>query len=246
MHAFRLVGSAKSSSAAARAPGLLALLIALASCTPQPSSRGPAAPAAVVPGAAPMGPAYRIDAAHSSLRILVYRAGALARLGHNHVLESHELGGEVHLPAATVLAGASFDVAVPVATLVIDDAAARRAEGAEFASQPSAADIDGTRHNLLGPAVLDAGVYPMLRVHGVTRAASTGLEADARIELHGHSSTRAVPLTVTHGDGRLTIRGGFGVAQSALGLAPFSLALGALSVRDEIEVRFEIVARAGG
>ena len=243
-----LGGSAKSSSAAARIAALLALLGALAACTPHPASRAPTAPAVLAPGAAatPAGPLYRIDAAHSSLRILVYRAGALARLGHNHVLESHELGGEVRLAAAGQLAGAHFDTSFAVTTLVIDEAAARRAEGADFATQPSAGDIEGTRHNLLGPMVLDAGAFPVVRVHGVTKSGSGGLEADVTIEVHGHSSTLNVSLTAANGDGRLTIRGGFGVAQTALGLTPFSLALGALSVRDAIEVRFEIVAVPAG
>ena len=39
------------------------------------------------------GKAYRVDENQSELRVLVYRAGAMARLGHNHVLVNRALCG---------------------------------------------------------------------------------------------------------------------------------------------------------
>ena len=56
--------------------------------------------------------------------------------------------------------------------------------------------------------------------------------------------TKLANALVMHFAQQLTIHGGFGVSQAALGLAPFSTGLGALSVRDELEVRFRIVAVA--
>jgi hypothetical protein len=38
------------------------------------------------------------------------------------------------------------------------------------------------------------------------------------------------------------VRGGFTVQQGTLGLEPFSVALGALRVRDDLAVRFRLVA----
>src|SRR5260370_42498858 len=37
--------------------------------------------------------AYSIDSAQSELRLLVHRAGPLARLGHNHVILNRAIGG---------------------------------------------------------------------------------------------------------------------------------------------------------
>jgi hypothetical protein len=127
---------------------------------------------------------------------------------------------------------------------VVDEPAARHAEGAEFDSVPTVADIDGTRHNMLGSSLLDAEHFPRIRVHGTTAGTARALTASVTFEVHGKESTAEVPVTVTPGEGVLTVRGGFGIRQSALGLAPFSVALGALSVRDELEVRFDLVARA--
>ncbi len=60
----------------------------------------------------------------------------------------------------------------------------------------------------------------------------------------GHESTLAVPFTVDIAPGRLSAGGTFTVRQSALGLAPFSVLLGALRVQDEMRVKFEFVAAA--
>ena len=246
MHDWKSGSSGKSSSALAAAA--LALLGGLNACAPAPR---PAAGPAVVPPVAPQGeavpagPAYRIDAARSELRILVYRSGALARLGHNHVIESHELKGEVHLTNAGVLDRAAFSLAVPVGGFIVDASASRREEGADFASEPSSADIEGTRHNLLGPGVLDAAAFPTLGVDGTTSVTAAGATAHAHLTVRGRASTLEVPVTVAHGPHELTIRGGFGVAQSSLGMTPFSVGLGALSVRDQLEVRFTIVAVEG-
>ena len=245
MHDWKSESPAKSSSAAAAPALAIALAIGIGACAPAPRpTPGPV----IVPtaqAALPTGPAYRIDPARSEIRILAYRSGALARLGHNHVIESHELNGEVHLAGAGVLAGAAFSSTVPVAGFIVDASASRREEGADFASEPTSADIEGTRHNMLGAGVLDAAVFPTLSVDGTTSVTAAGVTAHARLLVHGHSSTIEVPLTVTQAAGLLTIRGGFGVAQSALGLTPFSVGLGALAVRDQLEVRFTIVAVEG-
>ena len=241
MHDWNSDGSKQSSSAGALAGLALALLISLDACTPAPRP-GPGAVAVTAAEALPAGPVYRIDPARSELRILAYRSGALARLGHNHVIESHELTGEVRLAAAGVLGGAAFSTTVPVAGFIVDASASRHEEGADFASEPTSADIEGTRHNLLGPGVLDAAAFPALTVDGSTTVTAAGVTAHARLNVRGHSSTVEVPLTVTAAPHLLTIRGGFGVTQSSLGLTPFSVGLGALAVRDQLELRFTIVA----
>jgi hypothetical protein len=240
---------AESGESSSRVSGRRLVLVALAllgACGAPPRQPAPAAPAPPVAVAAPTGPAYRIDPERSELRILVYRAGALARFGHNHVLVSRALGGEVRVAAPGVVVGGTFDVSLAVASFAVDEPVARHEEGAEFSTEPSAADVEGTRRNLLGPGVLDAAAFPTLRVHGVTGGTATGPSAQATVELRGRSTPLTVPLTVTDAGSTLTVRGGFGVLQSALGLTPFSAALGALAVRDEIEVRFRIVAVRGG
>ncbi len=194
-----------------------------------------------MPPAGPVeGVRYRIDPERSEVRILVYRTGPLARLGHSHVLLVRGLEGEVWLPADP--AAGHFSLTFPVEALAVDEPAARREEGEEFASEPSAEDVAGTRRNLLGAAVLDAAEYPRVAIRGAAVRGPAGLVARARIRVRDQTLELEVPVVFEATGGALSVRGGFSVLQSALGLTPFSIGLGALRVRDEIAVRFRLVA----
>ncbi len=63
---------------------------------------------------------FAIDAAASDIHWLVYKAGALARLGHNHVIAVPGLRGSVTVGAQD-LSASHFEIVIPVADLVIDD-----------------------------------------------------------------------------------------------------------------------------
>lgn len=237
-------GIAPESSSGRRRAGiaLAAVAVALAAgCAP--AGRAPSAER-VLPGApaVPAGVRYRLDAARSDVRILVYRAGALASLGHNHVLRVRGLEGQLWLPADP--AAARFALSFPVAALAIDEPGARREEGSEFAETPSAEDIAGTRRNLEGPAVLDAARHADIRLEGAAARGATGLVVRTRITVRDGGADLEVPVEVTTRGEEVVVRGGFPVTQSGLGLVPFSVALGALKVRDELTVRFRLVAIA--
>ena len=87
---------------------------------------------------------YVVDAAQSDVHWLVYKAGALARLGHNHTIAVGDLSGDVAVNRDD-LAKSLFDLRFSVADLVVDDPALRSTLGEEFASVPTAEDIAGTR-----------------------------------------------------------------------------------------------------
>jgi len=226
----------KSSSARVAAGATIALVACvLVAC--QPSARRPAAPAATVAPAVAAGRHLVLDPARSELRVLAYRAGALARLGHNHVLINRDLAGELWLAGESA---GHVELGVPVAAFRVDEPAARREEGADFDTVPSPADIDGTRHNLLGPRVLDASAHPEIRILG--ELAPGGASVAVRVVVRGVETPLAVPVSMQWRGATLEADGAFTVRQSALGLEPFSVALGALQVRDDLTVRFHLVA----
>lgn len=217
----------------------------LMNAPPTGSARRPVQrPAATAPTVA-TGPRYQLDDARSELRILAYRDGALARFGHNHVLLARDMKGEF-VPGDDRHPG-TFQLRLPIAALRIDESAARAAAGAEFESVPSAADIEGTRRHLLGPDQLDAERYPELRVTGTLDGPATGLTAHALIEVRGVATSLDVPVAIrAAADGSVVASGEFRVQQTRLGLIPYSVALGALQVRDELAVRFTLVGSRGG
>ena len=244
MHAEHPRSLNESSKGRRRLLAAIALLLLATACGP--ARRLPPPVAAVArPAGSASGPRYTIDPARSEIRVLVYRAGPLARFGHNHVLIAHGVSGSVRLPAPGVYAGAQFELSFPVEGLSVDDSAARQAEGAEFEGVPSAADIAGTRSNLLGPKLLDGATFPSVAVSGTTAAGTAGLVAHATATLKGVVSALDSPLTYSEAAGTLTVRGGTGTTHARLGLTPFGVALGSLTVREDIELRFTLVAVAG-
>jgi polyisoprenoid-binding protein YceI len=176
----------------------------------------------------------------------VYRAGPLASVGHNHVLASHELGGTIYVPAE--ITRSTFQMHVPVATLTVDETALRAQQAsADFPPDVSDSAREGTRHNMLGEALLDAANYPeiVLQATPVQAAAPAGtVMAQVQSTVRAQVRTFTAPLRYELGDHTVTVSGEIPLRQSDLGLTPFSAMLGALQVQDEMRISFRIVARA--
>lgn len=171
--------------------------------------------------------------------MLVYKAGTMARLGHNHVILNRELGGWVAVGRES-----SFWLEVPAAGFVVDDAGARAAEGAEFEPPVPEDARAGTLHNMLGAALLDAASHPTITVQSLKITDGPNPTATLRIAVAGRESTLTMPFALERGNGRLTATGVVALRQSTLGLTPFSVMLGALQVQDEFTLKFRIVALA--
>jgi len=219
------------------------------SSAPASAPQPPPAPSAPLPRA---GTPYDIAAQESLLTILVYRGGALASAGHNHVIASHDLRGTIYVPSEILQS--SFEVHVPVATLTVDEAALLAQQpAAQFPPDVSEGAKEGTRRNMLGEALLDAERNPEIVLRALQLEPPPGAAADAAAVLaHVHSTVRGqqraftVPVRFRLGaDGTLEASGEFPLRQSELGLTPFSALLGALQVQDEMQVKFRIVARRG-
>ncbi|MBC7982649.1 MAG: YceI family protein [Candidatus Obscuribacterales bacterium] len=212
--------------------------------------RAPATRPASIPGtestsaAAPtVATRYRIDGAASSLHILVYRAGALARLGHNHVVSSSKVSGFVAVDP--ILAKSHVQIILPVASVVVDDADARRLEGEDFSAEVPLEARESTRSNLLRAEILDVARYPEIslqsvRVSGLHAAPSLVM----RVKLKDVEREVTVPVQMSYGTKNLTATGEFQLKQTDFGITPFSAGLGALQVRDTLVIKFRIVARA--
>ena len=78
------------------------------------------------------GPRFIVDQEASEIRLLVYRAGPLARFGHNHVITGR-VRGEIRAGVGTAASG--FRLEVPIESFVVDPPAARMEEGDEFATE---------------------------------------------------------------------------------------------------------------
>lgn len=218
---------------------LIALFALLCGCALPPKAPPAAAPSIAV--AAPSGAFERYEVVTSHVEIRAFREGPMASLGHNHLISSDALSGTIDL--RDPVSDTRFTFELPLDSLVVDDPAARSTAGADFAKEVPQADRDATRRNMLGPYVLDAARQPVLRLTADSLAGGpTQFQAQVRVGLRGEERIIDVPLSAQIKDGKIGVHASFKLHHADLGLTPFSVALGALRVRDEIEIDCRIDA----
>ncbi|RTL40080.1 MAG: YceI family protein [Burkholderiales bacterium] len=164
------------------------------------------------------------------LRVLVFRGGTAARLGHNHVLRAGDL--QVSWAAAGPTLRFRLDA------LQIDPPALRTALGPAFSSAVDDAAREGTRANLL--KALDAAAHPEVSVSTLQQVGEGPRRAvEAEIRLHGVVRRQWFVAEVdgTRARGEVVIR------QSDFGVQPFTVLGGLLAVQDALIVQFELVQR---
>ena len=177
--------------------GLAALLIA---CQP---TRDATSSAAIESNAQPEIPVnaqhFAIVSEQSRLVVLVYRAGSLARLGHNHVVSSHSITGDIYV--ASPLERSVFSIAIPVLDFVVDDADLRTEFGDDFSATVDADAIAGTRQNMLSAQQLDAERWSTIdiRSRSPTRVDNTW-QIEIDVTTRGQQRQLQVPAQVNIAD----------------------------------------------
>ena len=220
---------------------LAVVFLLAAGCTRPPAPAAAPPPVRLAPDTLP---SERYVVVFSSLAIRVHPDGPLARLGHPHLICSGELTGVIELREPATATG--FALTLPSGSLAVDDPVECARVGAGVPAEVPAAAREGTRRNLLGPALLDAGRHPELRL------ASAGLSggpeqftAQVQVSVHGTPHLVSVPVEVAFRGDRLTAAGRFALSHGDLGLTPFAVALGALRVADMIDIEFRLEAQRG-
>jgi polyisoprenoid-binding protein YceI len=206
----------------------------------------PAAPTAVLPEpvsaeiSVPIAATrFAIDPQGSEVRLLVYRAGPLARFGHNHVIV-----GRVHgeIRAGNAGAASGFRLEIPVDSFGVDPPAARAEEGADFAAEVSEQARNGTRENMLGASVLDAADHPRIAIASIALVGPDwNPTVTARVTLRGATRDLRFPAAVFRDGARLTVIANFRINQSDFGIEPLALLGGGLRVHDPIDIRVRLV-----
>lgn len=175
------------------------------------------------PRAADTSSARSIDTERSVLTVRVYKAGAFSAFGHDHEIRAPIQKGAFDEGKATV------DFAVNSRALRVLDS-----DG----SDKDRAEIQAT---MLGPKVLDSDKFPEIRFRSteVTRVSEGRWTVHGALALHGQ--TRPVKIDVERQAGRY--RGSARLRQTEFGITPVTVAGGAVKVKDEVRVEFEVVGR---
>jgi polyisoprenoid-binding protein YceI len=219
----------------------IAALLLLAGCAGLLRVEAPVAPPAEFPEgdyqqAAKQGkPVYRVDPAASIVVVEVRRGGSLARLGHDHVVASHDVTGYVAPGEGRA------DLYVALAKLAVDEPELRKEAG--FDTQPSESDIEGTRSNMHAH-VLETEKYPfaLIAVKGAD-AKQKNPTLSVGVTLHGQTRTFQVPSEIDADEKAITVSGRLAFNQTDFGITPYALLGGAIAVKDGLALRFRIRAK---
>lgn len=164
--------------------------------------------------------ARALDTAKSTMKVRVYKSGVLSALGHNHEIAAPIAGGTVDLTARQV------ELRVGAAALKVLDPGVSEKDRAE------------TQRVMLGSEVLDAVGHPEIIFHstGAEPAGAGVWKLRGNLTLHGQ--TRPVEVEVRE-DGEHYV-GTSRFKQTGFGIQPVKVAGGAIRVKDEIRIEFDI------
>jgi polyisoprenoid-binding protein YceI len=171
------------------------------------------------------------------LAIHVGRSGLFKFAGHEHEVLAQAIAGRIVAdPDALERSSVTLDF----------EGAALRVSGE---GEP-AGDAPKVQEAMLGPKVLEVSRFPAIgfrstRVTGKALGAggSYELQLEGELTVRGIARALTLPLQVELREDRLVARGRTSLRQSAFGINPISIA-GVVKVKDELDIDFEIVARA--
>jgi polyisoprenoid-binding protein YceI len=170
--------------------------------------------------AAAIGQQRAIDTGKSVMTVRVYKAGLLSALGHDDEIAGSIAGGAVD-PAAR-----QVDLHTHTRALQVRD--------------PGVSDKDRTeiQSTMQGPEVLDAERYPEIafRSTGAEPLGAGSWKVHGNLTLHGQ--TRTVTVEVQEKGGHYVGTSRF--KQTEFGIKPVKVAGGAIRVKDEIRIEFDI------
>jgi polyisoprenoid-binding protein YceI len=164
-----------------------------------------------------------IDTELSTITVHVFSGGLLAGLGDNH---------EIH---GAVKRGTINDSNPAEVHIVVDAASFRVLDPGASAKNRAAVQM-----RMLGPDVLDVNRFPeiLFDSESAERSEAGAWTVRGQLTLHG----QARPLTTTVSGAQGHYKGSLALKQSDFGIAPIRVAGGAVKVKDQLTIDFDIVA----
>jgi polyisoprenoid-binding protein YceI len=164
-----------------------------------------------------------IDVEHSSMTIHVSKSGLFSFAGDNHEIHAPIASGTVNEAAQTV------ELRVESAKLTVLDPNLSESKRAQV------------QQEMTGPHVLDAGRFPEIsfRSTHISQDKPSTWQVTGDLTLHGQ--TRSITMHVNGRGGRY--HGTATLKQTDFGITPISIAGGAVKVKDEVAIDFDVVTR---
>ncbi len=177
---------------------------------------------------------YAIDARGSRFTLYAYAGGMLSMVGHDPVIVARELTGDVRFsPEDPGAAGVLLKI--PAGPLAVQN----------DISDKDRREIEQTMRE----EVLEVEKYPEIVYEASKPLVETlnesryRVQLDGELSLHGVARRERVSLQMFVVGDTLRVQGDAVVRQSDYGIAPPSVAGGALKIKDEVKCVFDLLAR---
>ncbi len=177
---------------------------------------------------------YLVDSGQSRLTVKAFASGMLSTFGHNPTLALRDFEGEARFtPESPGDAALTFRVR-PAALDVTGDVKASDRRDIEHE----------TKENVLETERFPEVVFESSRVSANQAAENSyRVEVTGKLRLHGVTQDVTVPAQLTFMGDTLRAFGEVPIRQTPFGIRPVKAMGGALKVKDEVKLSFEIVAR---
>jgi polyisoprenoid-binding protein YceI len=178
---------------------------------------------------------YEVNPVLSRLTLKVHATGLLSAFGHSPTIVARDFSGEIGVPDGPS-GSASMELTVMAASLAVTD----------DVKESDRREIEQTMRT----EVLEVDNHPEItfKSSDVTGAApgpgSFRVVIEGTLTLRGISHPQQIEAQVNITRDRLSANGQCHVRQSDYGVKPLSLVGGAIKLKDEIDLSFDIVARA--
>lgn len=175
---------------------------------------------------------WPIVTAVSWLTIEVHKGGVLAKVGHNHILVSHQLTGQISRDRT------EGHISVPLKSLSIDESDLRKKLGWEPVDSEYA--IQGTRRNM-NRYVLQTDQFPDARIDVLCPVPFRNT-CQGGLTLHGVTQKVAnMPVQIKVINTQVVVTGSYTLLQTDFGIKPFSVLDGILRVENPVIIRYYLV-----
>jgi polyisoprenoid-binding protein YceI len=178
---------------------------------------------------------YVIDPEGSTFIVRAFATGILSALAHSPTIAIPDFQGEVQF-ASSALEEASLRIVVQAASLkVTDDISARDRQEIERRMHDEVLEADGFAEI----------IYECDRVASIQKISEGqyAVTLDGELALHGVTRTQPVSARVTIKGETLRAAGEFTLRLSDYEIGPVSAAGGAVKLKDELKLSFDMTAR---
>jgi polyisoprenoid-binding protein YceI len=179
---------------------------------------------------------YSVDSVQSKVEINVYKEGLFKAFGHDHLIATKQLAGQVQFDPEKI-DQSKVRLKFPTKSITVIDPGE---------SEKDRRDVQATME---GEKVLDVAKFPEISFTSSSVSAvkktpgGWELTLSGNLNLHGVEKQVRFPLRVRAEAGELRGVGEISLLQSDYGITPVKVGGGAVKVKDKLKIAFIVVAQ---